>query len=149
MKFIAENGRIRIRSRIWAQPTLDLISSTATPEQLGHILNGYADLYKLVLYFIKIKSDIPVSESDICTFGGASSNIEQQKRHRKIAYIMCNSENFSFTTFYATHSDGRPQTCFDTDDEKIMDNIVDLLRGWNQESKIAKKLVHEFLLCIS
>jgi hypothetical protein len=48
MKFIAKNGCTGNRSVIWARRTLDLLAPTATPEQLIHILNGYADLYKLV-----------------------------------------------------------------------------------------------------
>lgn len=137
MKFIAKNGCSGNRSLIWARRTLDRISSTATPEQLIHILNGYADLYKLELKFIQINDSVPVDSSDIRTFGGTSSNIEQQKRHRNIAFIMHNSENSSFTSFYATHTDGHPQTCFASDDENITDRIVDLLHRWNNESKVA------------
>lgn len=149
MKFIAKNGCTENRSLIWARRTLDRLSPTATLEQLIHILNGYADLYKLVLYFIQINNNVPVGQSDIRTFGGTSSNTEQQKRHRNIALIMFNPENSLFTPFYATHSDGHPQTCFATDDENIMDRICHLIRGWNHESKIAKdELMNLFFISI-
>jgi hypothetical protein len=146
MKFIAKNGCAGNRSIIWARRTLDHLSPTATPEQLIHILNGYADLYKLVLYVIWINDNILVGEKDIRTFSGTSSDIEQQKRHRNIAFIMYNSENSTFAPLYTTHKDGHPQTCFATDDERIIDNIVCLFRQWNQESKVTKKqLINLFL----
>jgi len=149
MKFIAKNGCTENRSLIWARRTLDRISPTATPGQLIHILNGYADLYKLVLYFIQINNKVPVDQEDIRVFGGTSSNIEQQKRHRNIAFITFDTESSLFTTFYTTHSDGHPQTCFATDDGNITDQICHLLRGWNHESKIGKgELMNLFFLSI-
>jgi hypothetical protein len=138
MKFIAKHGRTENRSPIWMRRTLDRISCTATSEQLIHILNGYADLYELVLYLIQINDNVPVDQTDIRTFGGTSSNIEQQKRHRNIAFIMYNSENFLFTPLYATHSDGHPQTCFAADDQILMDCVFDLFQKLNHESKVLK-----------
>jgi hypothetical protein len=139
MKFIAKNGYAGNRSVIWARRTLDRLSPTATTEQLIHIFNGYADLYKLVLYVIWINGNILVGEKDIRMFSGTSSDIEQKKHHRNIAFIMYNSENSTFAPLYTTHKDGHPQTCFATGDKRIIDDIVSFFRQWNQESKVTKK----------
>lgn len=138
MKFISKHGCTENRSLIWARRTLELISCTATAEQLIHILNGYADLYKLVLYFVKIKINdgVPIDSTNICTFGGTSSKIKQQKRHRNIAFIMFNADNSLFAPLYVTHNDGYPQTCFASDDENIIDHIAESFHRLNQESKV-------------
>jgi hypothetical protein len=149
MKFIAKNGCIGNRSHLWMQRTLDRLSPTTTPEQLIHILNGYADLHKLVLYFIQINDNVPINGNDIRTFRGTSSTIAQEKRHRNIAFIMYKSEDSLFTSLYTTHTDGRPQTCFNTDDERITDDISDLFRRWNDGSKIREdKLMNLFSVFI-
>ena len=149
IKFIAKNGCGENCSAIWMQRTLDRLSPTATPEQLIHILNGYADLYKLVLYIIWVNDNILVDQKDIRTYCGTSSKREQAKRHRNVAYIMYNSQNSIFAPLYTTHEYGHSQTCFASDDERINDDIASLLRQWNQEGNITKiELVDKFILCI-
>jgi hypothetical protein len=147
--FIAKNGCSLKRSHIYVRRTLDRLSPTATTEQLNHILNGYADLYKLGLYFIDVMAEAPIDEKNIRIFGGTSSNIEQRNRHRNIAFIMYNVELSLFAPLYVTHSDGHPQTCFVADDERITDHIVDLFRQLNQEGKSAQNYLRNlFFLSI-
>jgi hypothetical protein len=149
MNFIAKNGCTLNSSLIWARRTLDRLSPTATTEQLNHILNGYADLYKLVLCFIHVTADVPVKKDDIQSFTGTSSNIEQRKRHRNQAFIMYNGETSLFAPLYVTHSDGRPQTCFAPDDEGISDHIAHLFRKLNDESNVTyDELRNVFFLSI-
>ncbi|CAF2890681.1 unnamed protein product [Rotaria sp. Silwood2] len=112
------------------------MSVTATPKQLVHILNGYADLYKLELNIIRFTDDVPISGHDIHVYGGTSSKVERQKRHRSIVYIIHDYKKSLFAPWYATRTDGRLQTCFATDDETIMDHIVKLIRERNHESSL-------------
>ena len=138
MASIAKNGCSLNRSHNYVRRTLDRLSPTVTSEQLNHILNGYADLYKLQLYFIDVIAEAPIDEKNVRLFNGISSNIEQRNRHRNKAFIMHNAEPSLFAPLYVTHSNGHPQTCFAADDERILDHIVDLFREWNQESKSAQ-----------
>ena len=103
---------------------------------MDSILNGYAELYQLELHFIKICRYNLIQQNDTQKFSGISSSSEQQKGCRNVAYIICNTENMSFTVFYVTGSDDRPQVCFAPDDERIDDAITGLLSGWNRESNI-------------
>ncbi|CAF4523380.1 unnamed protein product [Rotaria sp. Silwood1] len=133
MKFIARNGCTGKCRPIWMQRTLDCISRTATPKQIVHILNGYADLYNLELNIIQFTDDLPIYNNDIRAYRGTSSKIKRQKHHRNIVYIMYDSKKSLFAPWYATHADGRPQTCFAADDEIIMDHIVKLIKERNFE----------------
>lgn len=134
MEFITENHYKIDSSFIWMQKTLDLLSGTATLEQLAHILNGYAELYKLQITFIQVHGYNLVKKTDIQEFYGIPNSDEQQHRPKKISYVMCNTEQKSFGVFYAHGSNGLPQVIFAQDDEKISDDIAELLKGWNRES---------------
>lgn len=149
IKFISDHGCIQDLSLNWVRLTLDRLSCSATTEQLIHIFNGYADLYKLILYVIQINDNILVDAKDIHTYGGTSSKTEQEKRNRNIVFIMFNSDNFLFAPLYVTRSDSHPQTCFATDDERIVDHIKELLDTLNHESKILSgELINVFSIFI-
>ena len=136
MRLISEKGRALNSSIIWWQQIFDKISSTARLEQMDHILEGYAELCQLELIFIRIHGYNLIKPDDIQQCRGISNSSGQQKTRRNIAYIMCNTEEISFTAFYVTGSDDQPQMCFAPDDERIDDAITDLLSGWNRESNI-------------
>jgi hypothetical protein len=138
MRFIAENGCTENQSLVWVKNTLNGISLTATPEQLIHILDGYADLYKISFHFIQATDNVLIKDGDTQMFCGTLSDDEQHTRHRNIAFIMYNPDKSSFAPLYVTHRDGNPQTCFAADDERITDHIADLIRKLNHESKVTK-----------
>lgn len=147
MRTISNESHTLSPSNIWWQQILDGISSSARLEQMDSILNGYAELYQLELNFIKTHRYNLIKQNDTQKFCGISSSSEQQNGCRNVAYIICNTENMSFTMFYVTGSDGRQQVCFASDDERIDDAITDLLNGWNRKSDIVSLNV-QFLPCI-
>ncbi|CAF0835607.1 unnamed protein product [Rotaria sordida] len=133
MRFIGRYGCTIKRSLIWMRHTLDCISPTATPEQLDYILNGYANLYKLELNIIRFTDDVPIDDNDVYVYGVTSHKIEQQKRHRNIAFIMYDFKKSLFAPWYATHADCQPQTCFATNDKTIISYIKELIVQRNLE----------------
>ncbi len=147
MRFIAENGCTENQSLAWVKNTLNGISSTATSEQLIHILNGYADLYEITIEFIQATDNVLINyDDDVQKFCGTLSDDEQQKRHRNKAFIMYNPDTSLFAPLYVTHLDGNRQTCFVADDGCINGHISDLIFRLNHESKVTKsKLKNSFV----
>ncbi|CAF1364235.1 unnamed protein product [Rotaria magnacalcarata] len=133
MKFIQKYGRLKNHSFTWMRRTLHSLSLSARPQQVNDILNGYADLYQLELHIIRFVDDCTIHKRDIRSYGGTSSRIKQKRRCRKIAYIMYDFEKLLFAPWYATHKNGKLQTCFANNDENIMDNIVGLIEHRNFE----------------
>ena len=146
MDFITQSHYGIYPSTVWMRKTLDLLSSSATLEQLTHILDGYADFYQLELSFTKINGYNPVQAHDIQRFRGISNNDEPSIRRKNVAYIMCNTENMSFAVLYASDSNDQPHVSFAQDDERISDEIGELLERWNHESKVTIILLFNFSL---
>lgn len=134
MKFIKEYGVFSKKPLLWARRTLDHLSRNTKPEQLMHILNGYADLFQIVIYLIEYSSRTIINSENIRTFAGTSKKRIQKQRCRNIVYIAYYSEESLFSSIFAHGSDGKPQTCFDTADERISDYIIQAIR-WQNQSK--------------
>ncbi|CAF0719136.1 unnamed protein product [Adineta steineri] len=149
IKHMVEYGCNMEHSLSWVQDILEGISLSPTRAQLNYIFNGYADLYKIVIYIICVTDNVPVNlEKDIRRYDGTSSESEQEKRCRNITFIMCKPETFSFAILYATDSDDKPQTCFARDDQRIFDHLRGLFEKLNQESKLTKNKIKVYILFI-
>jgi hypothetical protein len=138
INLIVSHGCTEKRSLSWVQRALDLISRTASQEQVAHVLNGYADLYKLVFYLIPFTGNMLVDPRHISTYGGTSSIVKQQKRERNIAFIMYNYKEFLFAPLYTKHPDGSLQTCFASGDKSLVDHIAASIRLGNIKSTFAR-----------
>ena len=99
-------------------------------------MNGYADLYRIVIYVINVTEDMPISRSDIVTYSGTASRKKRENRSRDLAYIMHKSGESLFAPFHAVSTtDDLLKTTFKTDDMAIVNHVSCLLNEINSKSK--------------
>ena len=123
MKFIGTLGQLENPDPPWVKHLLDSLSTAPTRAQLVPILNGYADLYQMMLYFIPCNDQEVTDQQDIATYEGISSQTEQTPHYQRIGFIMFNFERSSFAPLYIIDEDNRPRTLFNRDDQNILDHV--------------------------
>ena len=136
MKFVALHRMRQKPVLLWMRRTLNRLSRSLKAKQLCHLMNGYADLYKIVIYVINVEENVPISPSHVFSYSGTASKAKQEKRCRDLAYIMHKPSRSLFAPFYAmSTTDGSFKTTFKTDDMASLEHVACLLREINSTSK--------------
>ncbi|CAF1190374.1 unnamed protein product [Adineta ricciae] len=138
MEFVAKYRMQKKPVQLWMRRTLNRLARFPEAKQLRHLMNGYADLYKILIYVINVKDDTPISLSDIVTYSGTASRQKRENRRRDLAYIMHKSDRSLFAPFYAVFAtDDLLKTTFKTHDMDSLNHVDHLLKQIN--SKISQR----------
>ncbi|CAF1105784.1 unnamed protein product [Adineta ricciae] len=134
MGFVAKYRMQKKPVELWMRQTLNRLSWFSKAEQLRHLMNGYADLYKIVIHVITVKDDMPIFRSDIVSYSGTASREKREHRRRDLAYIMHQPDRSLFAPFYAVSAtDDLRKTTFTTDDMDSLNHVAYLLNEINNK----------------
>jgi hypothetical protein len=137
MNFMAKNGCLENSSAIGMRRVLDRISSNMTKEQLPDVLDGYADLFQIILQVIPFADNMIINDTQISTFTGVSG-IDEHREYQSYVYIMYNYEQKVFAPLYVAHANGQLQTRFPINDAHICQDMTEFIHKWNSKSKFTK-----------
>jgi hypothetical protein len=127
MKFIGHAVQFENSNQAWMKDLLGSFSTGARRDQLVHILNGYADLYQMVLYFIPCNDQEFTDTQDIATYQGTAPQAGQRPPYQRNAFIMFNFERALFAPLYVTDNEDRPKTLFTIDEQSMVDHVCEFL----------------------
>lgn len=133
MKYILRFSDIQHELPSAAQRLLDDLLRSATPQQIGIIFNGYADLYALKFCIIRYSDDDKIQ--DPTWFEGNSQAIDQLGCPRKVIYAIYYDKSFKFAPYYGAYINGQLESFFSTDTRRIVEIIDNSVQKDNNESK--------------
>jgi hypothetical protein len=134
MGYIETDNRNPDHLAILMRRTLDSISGNFIPQQLPYLLDGYADLLKIIIKIIHFEDNVSITNDQVSTFSGTSTANEQQE-YQHVVFIMFNVKQNLFASLYVDYGYGHVQTRFHNDDELILNAVTDFIDRWHPKSK--------------